>query len=466
MTPDRERDEASQISTDPDTIRTWADAHDAKPHRHREEDRFHLKNEDEADDAHERVEWDEFSTHIEGGDDVVIYHGEGTESPFEVAERDEAISRSNVSREELEDRLIEGETVTSTVTETTVVEEVIVEEATVESELIDTEIVDDRVVDVELLSRECSNCSLEDTGLVEERDWFDDERYRESIAQPGIVGQEGVPRGETTSSEATVEETETSTMSDTDMGMRDVEEEYPYDVHLDVEEEWSLTREFTERFTVESRITNVDVDETDTIEDRDIDVEGLQRNIAESDLFDIDLTSAELLRECDVETEFHEDDRIETHFSRSRVVEDEIVDRRRVRAEVTAAELLSVERVETEMPAESTTDATIDDTDVATEEETAVAGEGEVPLSPDEVGKDVVDATGEKIGMVTDVSEDGRTMYVDAHPSITERIKAALDWGGADDDDYPVDIGQIDHIERDEIKLKRAEELDEATPSA
>jgi hypothetical protein len=49
-------------------------------------------------------------------------------------------------------------------------------------------------------------------------------------------------------------------------------------------------------------------------------------------------------------------------------------------------------------------------------------------LSTDEVGKDVVDASGENVMMVTDVADDGKAVYVDAHPNIAERIEAALDW--------------------------------------
>ena len=469
MTPDRERDEASQISAEKATIRAWADEHDAMPYRHTEDGRYHLLTEAEAGDRYERVDWDEFNSHVEEENYVVIYHGKGTDEPFEVSDRERAISRSNVSSEDLEERLIEGETVTSTVTETTVIEEVIVEEATIESELVDTEIRDDRVVDVELLSRECSNCSLVDTGSVAASEWFDDDRYVQSVGQPGTVGRSVAPHGETTSSDVAATETATADTEtktrETERAMEAIEVEYPYSAEFDVEEVWAVTREFTERFTVESRITNVDVEESDTLEERDIDVEGLQRTIAESNLLDLDHTSDELLEEYEVETEFQEDDAIWTHFSRSHVVEDEIVDRRHVRAEVTEAELGAFERVETsEVATETTGEATTD---------TSVKGEGAagvdeevVPLSQDEVGKDVVDAAGEKIGMVTDVAEDGTRMYVDAHPGIAERIKAALDWGGADDDDYPVELEQIDHVTRDEIQLKGAEELDEMMPSA
>jgi hypothetical protein len=82
-----------------------------------------------------------------------------------------------------------------------------------------------------------------------------------------------------------------------------------------------------------------------------------------------------------------------------------------------------------------------------------------MPTEADE-GKMVVDATGEEVGMVTDVK--GGTMYVDAHPSITDRIKSVLDWGGHDDDAYPLEAENIASITDDEVQLAGEEDLERA----
>ena len=455
MNDPSEHPEERQITADRETIRRWADEHAAAPVRHPDEpDRFRIVPKSESTEAYEPVEWDEFFGHLDEGDMVVIYHGTETTEPFEVTHHDEVIARGGVDREELKDRLIEGETVTTEVTETTVVETVVVEESTIESELVDTEVVNETVVDVELLRRECTGCDLVDErptdvdegvtdvdeGATPGRDWFDENRYFDSVR-----------RGESEPAEAETGAIESTT-------------DVPFYAEIDVEEAWSVTREFTERFSVESRVAETDVVETDTVEDRDIDVEGLQRTIAESDLLDVDLSPDEVLMECEIESQFREDDRIHTQFTRERVVQDEVVDRKRLHADVTGGEVLSMETVHTqdlvtedvgETPAGTPAEG------VAETSEGAPAPEADrIVLSDDEIGKTVVDATGEEIGMVTDVTDGGDGMYVDAHPGITERIKAALDWGDVDEDDVPVDVGQIQRITDEQVELKGSDQLE------
>lgn len=68
---------------------------------------------------------------------------------------------------------------------------------------------------------------------------------------------------------------------------------------------------------------------------------------------------------------------------------------------------------------------------------------------PRDQGKDVIDASGERIGMVADVR--GRTLYVDPHPSLTGRIKAALDWGEMDEAAFPVQSEKIRRIYNDVV---------------
>lgn len=432
-----------RISTDRETIRGWAEEHGAVPIRSTgtEEEEFRVASETDVGDSHERVEWDEFFARLDEGDHVVVYHESAESDPFDVTRRDDLLARSAVNEAELEERLIEGETVTSEITETTVVESVIVEEATVESDLVDSAVTDERIVDVELLGRECTGCSLIDEDAGDDRDWFDEDRYL------GTVGG----RGQSGTAPATAEteaDEEADDAEPTPIGSAD---DVPYTAELEVEEAWSVTREFVERFTVESRIAGTEVAETDTVEDRDIDVEGLHQSIAQSDLLDVDLTSDEVMTECDIQTEFGEGDRIQTEFERERVVEEEIVDRKRVRADVTGGELLGMETVRSREVA----------TEGAGEESAGAEAETDrTTLTEDEVGKTVTDATGEEIGMVTGVDESAERLHVDARPGITDRIKAALDWGDTGDDAYPVDADQIERVTDDRVELKGTEELD------
>jgi sporulation protein YlmC with PRC-barrel domain len=66
-------------------------------------------------------------------------------------------------------------------------------------------------------------------------------------------------------------------------------------------------------------------------------------------------------------------------------------------------------------------------------------------------GKTVVDHHGEEVGIVSDV--EAGTMYVDPHPSLTDKIRAKLDWGDADEDSYPLAPDQIEEITRDRVRI-------------
>lgn len=68
------------------------------------------------------------------------------------------------------------------------------------------------------------------------------------------------------------------------------------------------------------------------------------------------------------------------------------------------------------------------------------------------VGKEVVDASGETVGIVSDV-EDG-TAYVNLDPHLTDRLFAKLRWGHASDDDYPIDASAVAAVDRKRITLR------------
>lgn len=73
------------------------------------------------------------------------------------------------------------------------------------------------------------------------------------------------------------------------------------------------------------------------------------------------------------------------------------------------------------------------------------------PTDEDE-GKKVVNANGEKIGIVSEVS-DGTAM-VNPDPGITDTITSKLGWGEADEGDYKLSLNRIHTITDDEIRLK------------
>jgi len=414
------------ISRDKDTIREWADKHNMVPVREPDTGgstgRFRMVPEDQVSESQDRVNLETFHDHLHEGDRAVIYHGEESDEPFEIAGQRDIETR--VDDEEIRDRLIEGETVTSEITEATVVETVVVEEMEVESELVDTSTVDQHVVDVELLGRECSNCQFIEDQTVEARDLFDSDRYLSTF------GDRTSERMETTA-------------ADTD--------DLPYHPEVDLEERWAVTRELTEQFTVESHITGADITEADTIEDYDIDIEGLHRSIVESGLIHGDRSPDEILAQSDVRSEMGERNRVQTTFTRDRTVEDEVVDRKHLRTEVTGVELLDMETTHSQsaMTGEPAGEG------VTTDEGTPES----VVLTDDAVGNTVVNASGEEVGMVTAVEEDQNRMYVDVHPGIAERISAALGWGGSDKDDYVLTREQISRITDDGVQLRSQEHL-------
>lgn len=74
-------------------------------------------------------------------------------------------------------------------------------------------------------------------------------------------------------------------------------------------------------------------------------------------------------------------------------------------------------------------------------------------VTEDDKGKRVVNAHGEKIGMVTGYRNGAA--HVDPDPSITEKIRSKLGWDSdTDDDEYVLQEAQIDEITDDEIRIR------------
>jgi len=443
-------------------IREWAETHHVVPIRREagtgEPGRFEMVPERQADDAGQNVDWDMFFSSLNDGDHVVVYHGDRDERPLEVTHQSDVLDMAE--DEDIEDRLLEGQTVTSTITETTVVESVVTEQIGIESELVETDIVDQTITDVSLISRETTGCRLVKDRSVDAREWFSEDRYLAHL--------------DATSGDEMTTMTEPSDREWTEMD-DDEAADYPYHVESEVEETWGVTRELTERFTVESRITGSDVSEADRVEDHDIDTEGLHRSIVESGIIRGDRPVEDVLASCEIESSMSETNRVTTEFTRERVVEDEVLELSRLFADITGGERAEMRRLntvelvdETEPMEEEMTAEPMDDDTVAEPmgaETTTQAGEtiGDdepIQISENEKGKTVVDTNGEDIGTVDAVDVSGNRIYVDTNHGIGERIMSALGWGDTDDD-YPIPATEINRITDDTVELKLETDLDE-----
>lgn len=73
-------------------------------------------------------------------------------------------------------------------------------------------------------------------------------------------------------------------------------------------------------------------------------------------------------------------------------------------------------------------------------------------ITDDAVGKEVVDADGETVGLVTAVKHG--TAHVDPDPGITAKLKARLGWEDADEAEYPLQHEAVETVTDDEIRLK------------
>ena len=426
----------SRLTTDRERIREWAEKHDVVPFRMTEtqttvEDTnpYWLRTETERTQSMETLSWDEFFQQVEEENLVVVFHGEAAERPLEVLSRDQAVSRAPLESSELEERLLAGETVTSELTETTVIERTIVEQATIESEIVDTELLDSHVVDIHLRSREISGCDVVDRDIFDE---VDHTRFEDMDQLGGL--QEALPRSAA--------------------------------VEVEVEEDWVVTRELLERATIESRIVDVDITETDEVEsetlENSIELEGIQQALLESDIVETEADAEEIIQSDTIESEFHDDDVVRTYLNQRRIVDDEITERKLIRGELTDSEVLHAETMGSSSIETAFLDSDTLDTDVSpvgvTESETETAeveaemvGEVRTVPTEDDEGKRVVDTEGEPIGMIEAVS--GGKAYVDPEPGLVEQIKSLLGWEDADEEDYAIDEENIERVTDDEVEI-------------
>ncbi|ELY44429.1 hypothetical protein [Natronorubrum sulfidifaciens] len=406
-TPD-DGPEQRRITTDPERIREWAQAHDAVPVTIRDSDdhgySFARQGQLEAD--HEEYTWDEFIETFDNENLVFVYHEDDPSGEelghFEIVEREAAFDRASLGRNELEDQLREGKTVTTEIVETQVVETEVVERDTIESEVVDTELAERRVVDSELLSRE-----LVDTEFVSD----------------------------------------------------DVIEVVTDETRLETIEE-------IERYTIESQVVDVDIEQREELEhdeiETNIELESVQRSILESNVVRADVTADEVVDQEVIRSKRTEGDIVQSELIERRTIEEQIDERTQMRFTLEETELLESTVVSSDVLEGEIIDVEEYGATDTTAETEASAGtdtptvDTPVELSSDDQGKDVVDETGQQIGIVAEV--EGQTAYIDPEPGLTDRLKARLNWGGHGDDDYPVDSSAIDQITDDEVVLESDDE--------
>ncbi len=420
----------TRVTTDRDTIREWAETYDIDPVRTTKTEsttdnptHYGLRRETRRTETMETLPWDEFFDHVERNDLVIVFHGEQTERPMEVISREDAIEHAPMESTEFEERLLEGETITSEVTDTTVVERTIVDQATIESEIVDTELLDSNVLDVELRSRKITEHDVVDQDLLDSIDHhrFDDmdqltEGHHETL--PHSVG-----------------------------------------VAVTVDETWTVTRELLEQMTIESRIVDSTVTETDEVEserfEETFEIKGFQQSLLESDMLDFDDDPEEVIQSDRMTSEFQEDDVVRTQFNTVRTVEEEISEKKVIRGELTDSESIQVNTM-TSTPiktvfVDSDTLETGTTEPVTTTREETESGI-RTAITDDDEGKPVVGSEGQALGMVEEVRGD--TAYINPEPGIVDRIKSKLGWGDADEDDYAIDEQHIEQITDDEVQLE------------
>lgn len=74
-------------------------------------------------------------------------------------------------------------------------------------------------------------------------------------------------------------------------------------------------------------------------------------------------------------------------------------------------------------------------------------------ITDDDEGKNVVDETGEKIGIVSGVRGD--TAYIDPDPGVTDQVKTMLGQQDVDAEDYALDAEMVEDVTDDEIRLQQ-----------
>jgi hypothetical protein len=418
----------SRITTDHTQVEAWASETNSIPVREGNHLRF-ITEESFDENRQQRVSWDEFESEIAETGRVVVYRENRDTDQLQIRHRDDAMT--HLEGEDVEDRLISGEVITGTITETAVVERTIVEEAEIRSEVVDSQVVDSQIVDADLLARDCTACTSREAASDNYLDTYDDSYFLE----------------------------------DTEGDLLASHEDLTFD--LEVDETWMLTIDELEQFDVESRVTDVDVAETDAVEDidleADLDMATLHRQILESNLFSIDIRQMEDFNTENyaIESEVEKNDTIRTTISRHRTVERELAMSHDITATGTESHRTNVSTVNENIVSSALAEpgqepGSREMTGSETTSQTDATGDTDadriIPNSDDQ-GKTVVDTAGTELGVVTEV--DDNNIYVDPEPSLTEKVMSKLGWGDADEDDYVIESDAISRITDDQVVVKK-----------
>lgn len=425
-----------ETTTDHETIREWVEARGSTAARVTEsagEGRGSLAIvPEDADDASvEPVPWEEFFAVFEdeglafayqtSRDDpderwfckFVAREGDVDEDVFE-AERSgttwssagrRAGSTASEATEAGESTIEEGDVAETEVTRTEVVRKEIVETDRVRSRVVESEVVEENTIDRSLVDREVDRCEIVDDAVETE------------VVETRRVTTE-VFEAHTVESEVVDSETVERDLADGE--------------------------------------TRTDVGDEPTVESgADLGDSGLTHDtIVESELVRRDLEEGEL-REGEV---------VETEVIERRVLESEVETRLLVRSELASGESVDERVVETELVESEIVERDTDGEFGSGRPDSGVdrvpdaptgsdAGSGAVAVSDDDVGKTVVNARGEEVGIVSEVGAG--TLYVDPDPTVAERVSSKLGWGDADDGSYPIEADRIAAVTDDEVRLAR-----------
>jgi len=501
---DVERDDpTTNVTTGRDTIREWIEDSGARPgYRTTDagEREPYVYHPDAGDEDVEEADWDEFHDDFEEHELALIRHTDRTGSEqFELVDRTEAIERATLDDEEVEQALLEGDTVQTQITETRVVEKTVQETETFESEVIDSEIVSDDIVDTELVRREITGVHFgeaetdervaivedsETTGWdedVEEIDVTEHEYITVDVDETREVTRELVERRtvETRVVDRDVEETET-VESETLESRVDVEGVQRTILESDILGGQIPTEEVIEGGHVESEFSDDDTILTELYERRIVRDEVVDRKRLTFELVDEETVSNETVESVLVESmlvgsdAMGEDTEIEgiaiersdtattdagmatghdTTTDDGMTASDDSMTDETATASATAGTSSEATMGDVESTDDSMADDTMTDEGMTASDETIVEGE-EIQLDDHDVGKDVIDANDEQVGVVTEVDEDENLLYVDPHPGLAQRVKTRLGWEGHSEDAYSVTPDRIEMVGDDEIRLR------------
>jgi hypothetical protein len=78
---------------------------------------------------------------------------------------------------------------------------------------------------------------------------------------------------------------------------------------------------------------------------------------------------------------------------------------------------------------------------------------GTITFSEADEGKRVVNANGEKIGVIAQVHEE--TAYINTDPDVVYTIKSKLGWDDIDEDTHPLSRNDVSTVIDDEVRLSQ-----------